>query len=397
MPLKSDVIKDVDNSKVLLTLIAIEILIPSFCGMWLIFYPLYLKEKIMVSSSLVAIIYSTTYILMVLGNNIGGVLGSLKGGFIPLFLGLMVAAAGTLLTCFPSFYATIGFPLYFFGISIASPIASITILKHSPQKMQGTSFMLATRVLPSIPPVLTLTIAGSLYENNLYNVSILIGFLAIVASILLVFMIKEDIEIDKESFEEIRLRDLMKNIAAIRKDLFFTLIIIAYGLEIMSFKGLEWYIPIYAVNYLNIDTLKYGFIVGITSLTIALGSFTSGIIFDFLGPINASLIGWSLLTLTSLLLSVKMEVSYALLLLFLWRFSCWLPRVIPPVMISRKYGRYSVARLSLYNSLMSIFSIPGPLFIIMLLALAPNMPFLIRGLLMIISGLLTTIALKKYL
>ncbi len=51
--------------------------------------------------------------------------------------------------------------------------------------------MLAKRVAPSLPPLITLSLAGYLYENGMYTANILIGIAGLSIAIAMTFLIKE--------------------------------------------------------------------------------------------------------------------------------------------------------------------------------------------------------------
>ena len=157
-------------------LLAINTLYTGLCGMWIMFLPLYASQDLGFSKTALGLLYTASGAAALIGNMAGGMLADGLGRKKTVMVGFSVSAlalAAMLLPGRTPVYT--GFPMFFLAIGLASPAVHALTLESSPQKMQGTLYMLAVRVAPSLPPLATLPLAGYLYEQGMYSLLLVIG------------------------------------------------------------------------------------------------------------------------------------------------------------------------------------------------------------------------------
>jgi len=76
------------------------------------------------------------------------------------------------------------------GSGMETPAKSLFIVEQT-QRGKGLTYMLVQRVLPSIPPALTVLVGAKLYEMGKYDVAVFIGFFGLLISLLLLVFLKD--------------------------------------------------------------------------------------------------------------------------------------------------------------------------------------------------------------
>ena len=365
-----------------LLLLSMNIMVVSLCGMWIMYFPLYASEYLGLSSELIGLIYTLSSISPVIGTMTGGLVADTIGKKKAIAIGftISIASLAAMLTNNAITLCT-GFITYFFGIAFLSPAISVLVLESAPQKIQGTLFMFATRVAPSMPPLVTLPLAGYLYEKGMYTTNILIGIIGLLVAMSMTYFIKEiggSVRKDLGS----TLRWLM-NLAS--KDRVFLVLVLTFGLNWLLIEGLEWYVPIY-LRRIGFGAVEYGLTMGLASLAVAIGALASGGMVDKLGPRIACITGWSLAALASLIFVVAPFLSLAML--FMWKVVGLLPEAVPPTVIARRYSENKTIALSAFNTATRLISIAGPLIIGLISTYHATAPFILRVILLLLSSVL---------
>ncbi len=375
-------------------LLVMNVLYTGLCGMWITYFPLYASERLGLSSRVLGLLYTSSSLTLVIGKLVGGFLADTIGKRICIVIGYLAALLSLAAMMLPSAaLACVGFVAYFLGIGALSPAVAAMILESSPRRAQGTLYMLASRVAPSIPPLVTLPIAGYLYEEGMYRATILVGMLTIAALMSIAMLLREPTS-SKSGRTLIESVKWLGNL--VLRDRLFILLVLAFGLDMLIIEGLEWYIPIY-LRKLGFTAIEYGLTMGLASLAVSIGALASGSMVDRLGPRLASAIGWCLAAIASLLFVFTPTLSLAML--FLWRVIGLLPRAVPPIVIARRYGDSKAMALSAFDVSMMLISMAGPALVGITASISPSLPFILRAVTLALSTtiiLATVPELEKY-
>ena len=372
----------VNNTLNYLLLLSMNVVVVSLCGMWIMYFPLYASEHLKLSSELIGLLYTLSSATPMLGSFIGGFVADVVGkkkailmGFAASLMSLIAMMTGYIMVI------ELGFVMYFFGIAFLSPAVSVLILESSPRKVRGTLYMIAKRVVPSLPPLVTLPLAGYLYENGMYTYNILIGIIGLLLAATMTCFVKESGGSAKRDLISVLiwLRDLVLN------DRVFLVLVITFGLNWLFIEGLEWYIPIY-LKSIGFSAVEYGLTMGLASVAIAIGALASGALVDRLGPRMACVVGWVLAAIASLLFIATPFLSLPMLLA--WKVIGLLPEATPPTVIAQRYRENKTIALSSFNTAASLISVIGPVTIGFIAAYHSSAPFILRALILLISSLL---------
>ncbi|BES80882.1 MFS transporter [Pyrodictium abyssi] len=242
-------------------LLAMNTLYTGLCGMWIMFFPLYASQSLDLSKTTLGLLYTASEAGMLAGTLAGGVLADRLGRKKAMMAGLSASALALAAMLLPGrvpVYA--GFPTYFLAVGLASPAMHALALESSPRRMQGTLYMLAVRVAPSLPPLVTLPLAGYLYEQGMYSLLVAVGVASLVLQLLLATALTETSGAGAGG-----LRPVLRGIG----DRWLLLLVAAYGLDALTSSGLEWYIPAY-MEEAGFTAVEYGAAMGAASLDPAL-------------------------------------------------------------------------------------------------------------------------------
>jgi len=380
------------DSKANYVLLAMNTIYTGLCGMWVMYFPLFAREYLKLGSEIIGVLYTLSSIAAMVGSVVGGFMADAVGRKRCIALGYTISLlalasmllSNTVLTC-------AGFVLYFLGVGMLSPAVAALILESSPQRIQGTLYMLASRVAPSIPPLATLPAAGYLYEKGMYSATIVVGILSIVLLVVITLFLREPASSrsGRTVVESVnRLKDL------VLRDRVFLLLVLAFGLDMLTVEGLEWYIPIY-LRGLGFTAVEYGLTMGLASLAVAVGALASGGMVDKLGPRYASAIGWASAAAISVLFVFAPSLS--LVMLFMWRIAGLLPRAVPPVVVARRYRETKAAALSAFNVSLTLISLAGPVVIGVAASVNAALPFILRASALLLSIVIIWIGTSKEL
>jgi len=383
----------IDSSKTnYVLLLAMNTIYTGLCGMWVTYFPLFVREYLKLDPEIIGVLYTLSSIAAMVGSVVGGFIADAVGRRPCIALGYTVSLlalasmllSNTILMC-------ASFVLYFLGVGMLSPAVAALILESSPQRIQGTLYMLASRVAPSIPPLATLPAAGYLYEKGMYRVTIVIGILSIVLLVVMTLLLREP----APSRSGRTVVEAVKRLKGfVLRDRVFLLLVLAFGLDMLTVEGLEWYIPIY-LKKVGFTAVEYGLTMGLASLAVAVGALASGGMVDRLGPRYASAIGWASAAAISALFVFTPSLS--LIMLFMWRIAGLLPRAVPPVVIARRYRETKATALSAFNASLTLISLAGPVIVGISASTNPALPFVLRATALLLSIVIIWIGTSKEL
>ncbi|WP_180385431.1 MFS transporter [Pyrodictium delaneyi] len=227
-------------------LLAMNTLYTGLCGMWIMFFPLYASQSLGLSKTALGLLYTASEVGILTGNLAGGVLADTLGRKKVLMASLSASAlalASMLLPGRVPVYA--GFPAYFLAVGLGSPAIHALALESSPRRIQGTLYMLAVRVAPSLPPLATLPLAGYLYEQGMYSLLLVIGVATLALQLLLATLLTETETVSVQAGEVSQpVHHVLRRVLRVG-DKWLLLLVAAYGLDMLTSNGLEWYIPVY--------------------------------------------------------------------------------------------------------------------------------------------------------
>jgi hypothetical protein len=138
------------------------------------------------------------------------------------------------------------------------------LVESSTKKQRGLSYMLATRVLPSIPPAMLILVGVSFYVSGLFWLALVLGFLGLSSAVILLAAgLKESPAAPESVQTEI-------SPGGITGSWFLLLLLMAFALDGMSGSGLSWYVPIFVG-----DLELYGLMIAVSTLVIAIAGLDS--------------------------------------------------------------------------------------------------------------------------
>ena len=150
-----------------IALLVMNVAVVSLCGMWIMYFPLYANEYLGLSPQLIGLIFTVSSIGSIVSTVAGGIVAEVLGKRATVAIGILVAMLSVTTMLLNNVYlACLGFTTYFIGLALSSPALHALILDSAPQRAQGTLYMVASRVAPSIPPLVTLPLAGYRYPAN---------------------------------------------------------------------------------------------------------------------------------------------------------------------------------------------------------------------------------------
>ncbi len=265
--------------------------------------------------------------------------------------------------------AVLGYIWMSAGSGLSRPASSMLLVESSPKKQRGLSYMLATRVLPSIPPALLILVGASFYVSGLFWLALVLGFLGLSSVVILLAAgLKESLAVPESVQTEI-------SPGGSTGSWFLLLLLMAFALDGMSASGLSWYVPIFVG-----DLELYGLMIAASTLVIAIAALGAGVLVDRIGTRAAIVSGWTLLAVT---VAVFPFVHQSLEILFLYSIWAGLDMVdisVPPLIIAERYPKEKRASvLGLFSTSTSLASIIGPSMVSFALLLGNSVPFFLKA------------------
>lgn len=363
-------------------------------GFWIMFMPLYFG-KIGFTTGTIALIYTVSSVLTASFYFCGGLIsdkfGRRPSALIGRFLGVLgvffvlLSSVLSLSTYLARFFVLWGFFILWMGSGVRLPATSMILMESSATRHKGRNYMIAERVLPSIPPSVSVLVGASLFLSDHFFVLFLVGFLGLLFSFLMLLPIQETFSPDHQTRG--RRTPTMPKL-----DGFLIFLILAFALDGMSAQGLSWYIPVYLGSN---NVLLYGVLISASTLVIAGFGLISGILIDRYGSGPALVPAWLSLAFTVFLFTTVTTPIQIILLYSVWAALDTIDMSVPPLLISERYPKENRASaLGTFSMIIRSTLFIGPMLSTIVLAINNSAPFWLKSVFNTIAAFLLIIALR---
>ncbi|NHI89697.1 MAG: MFS transporter [Candidatus Thorarchaeota archaeon] len=366
-------------------------------SLWIMFMPYYFVD-VGISSFFIGIIFTAIAVSRAIASLFGGRAADRFGrkpiigiGYVMYTSGIFVILSSLVFVPTSLFLAGVlssaGYMWMAAGSGILRPASSMLLVESSPEKRRGLSYMVSTRVLPSIPPAVLVLIGTSLYLNNQFWLGITLGLFGLV-SVLVLF----SVGLQETHSDSVNISDDISPPPQLRNDWFLLLLIAAFALDGISSSGLSWYVPIF-VGRSNIDL--YGVMISVSTLVIAVSALASGGLVDRIGTQSAIFGGWTLLAVTVVLFPFGTTSLGILVLYSIWAGLDMVDISVPPLAVAERYPKERRASImGVYSMSVSLASMVGPALISFALLLGENVPFYVKAIMNLLGVLLFMLTAK---
>jgi MFS family permease len=399
-----DSILGVDSDKRNLTFMILgNTLLVSVNSIWIMFLPFLFLDWIG-NEFLVGLVFTLAALFRAVTVLLGGRAADEIGRRKVILIGHFILASGPLIllvavsnytasSYIPLVLAILGYSLARAGGGLANPATSMLLVESSPKEKKGLSYMLISRVVPSIPPALLIFIGVFLYESDQFGLALIIGIVGLFGVMgLYAITLRETLtkKTTQKAIIDRRLGGL---------GLAFWLMICAFALDSLSSSGLSWYVPVFLETTgktLTTSVLLYGVMVSSSTLVIAFGALISGWLVDRVGVRTAIVYGWTLLALTVFFFPHFESPLEITLIYSIWAGLDMIDFSVPPLVIEKNYPKEKRASmLGVFSSLTILTGVLGPALISFSLLLGVNTPFYVKAILNLCGAFLFWIAFKS--
>ncbi len=304
------------------------------------------------------------------------------GPFI-IFIAALLIVSNPLLA---GYLAVTGLGVGMIGSGLSRPASSMLLVESSPKKKRGLTYMVVSRVLPSIPPAVLIIVGWWMYAGGLFWLALLIGTAGVMLVVVL-FGVGLRESIDKEKKIEKQKTDLRSDSGL----WLFILLAAAFALDGISSSGLSWYVPLFVV-----DGAIYSALISVSTLVIAGAALVAGILVDKVGTRSAIVIGWTALAVTVVLFPHAVLPLEMLVLYSIWAGLDMVDVSIPALVIAEEYPeevRASV--MGSFSMTVSLLSTIGPALIAIALLLGDAVPFYLKAIMNLMGVGLFILALRN--
>jgi len=352
-------------------------------SLWIMFMP-YFFADVGIVPFYIGIIFTGIAVSRAIASQIGGRAADRLGRKPVINIGFLMYASGILVILLSvSFIPTapllagivsvLGYMWMSAGGGFLRPASSMLLVESSPKKRRGLTYMVTSRVLPSIPPAVLILVGTSLYLSNQFWLALTLGFVGLVCVLVLYAIYLQ--ETHSEPVSKQADADLIQK-PKLRSDWFLILLVAAFALDGISSSGLSWYVPIF-VGRSNLDL--YGVMISVSTLVIAVSALVSGGLVDKIGTRAAIGVGWTLLAITVVLFP----------LYSIWSGLDMVDISVPPLAIAERYPKEKRASImGTYSMSVSLLSMIGPALISFGLLLGDNVPFYMKAIMNFVGVLL---------
>ena len=351
-------------------------------SLWIMFMP-YFFADVGIVPFFIGIIFTVIAVSRAIASQIGGRLADRLGRKPVISIGLVIFTSGILVILASLFFVSstpslsglisaIGYTWMAAGGGFLGPASSMLLVESSPEKRRGLSYMVSTRVLPSIPPAVLILVGTSLYLNNQFWLALTLGFFGLLFVLVLYIVLLQETHSDSISTKQ----DLIEP-PRLRSDWFLILLVAAFVLDGMSSRGLSWYVPIF-VGRSNLDL--YGVMISISTLVIAVSALASGGLVDRFGTRAAIFGGWTLLAVTVFVFPFGTQLLEIIILYSIWAGLDMVDISVPPLAVAERYPKERRASImGTFSMSVSLLSMIGPALVSFALLLGDNVPFYIKA------------------
>lgn len=349
-------------------------------GLWIMFIPLYLSGSGM-SLAEIGIVIGLSTLARAVCQFSGGLLSDRHGRKPLVIAGRCISIGGICAVALSvlqvdkhisaGMLAGIGYLIIYAGSGLRGPATSMILMESSKAKHKGRNYMVAERVLPSLPPALTVLVGSMLYGRGQYGLLVTIGLIGyIFATIVVGFGIEETLTTNGAD-------SYLKRHALLKPDWFLVLLTVAFILDGVSAQGISWYIPIYLED-LGVEF--YGILISSSTVIIALFGLFSGYLVDRCGGRSALIPAWLLLSVVVFLFGLVNDPVLLLSLYCVWVALDTVDTAVPPVLISNHYvNSEGGTRMGWFSSVKSVTLFVGPILSGYLVVLGESFPFYFKA------------------
>ncbi len=364
-------------------------------SLWIMFMP-YFFADVGISTFFIGIIFTGLLVSRATASLFGGRAADRLGRKMVINVGFAIYTSGALIILASLLYfateptltgllSTMGYMWMMVGSGFQRPASSMLLIESSPKKRRGLTYMVTSRVLPSIPPAVLILVGTSLYLNNQFWLALTLGIFGLLAVLLLYIVYLQETHSESVNIQQDTSRSPRP-----RLDGFLILLVAAFALDGISSSGLSWYVPIF-VGRSNLDF--YGVMISVSTLVIAISALISGGLVDRIGIRAAIGVGWSLLAITVVLFPFGTQLFEILILYSVWAGLDMVDMSVPPLAIAERYPKEKRASImGTYSMSVSLLSMIGPALISFGLLLGDNVPFYMKAMMNFVGVLLIIIA-----
>lgn len=364
-------------------------------SLWIMFMP-YFFADVGIAPFFIGIIFTAIAVSRAMASLIGGRVADRLGrkpvisiGFLMYVSGILVILTSLIFVSttplLSGLLSSAGYMWMAAGGGFLRPASSMLLIESSPEKRRGLTYMITTRVLPSIPPAVIILVGTSLYLNNQFWLAISVGFFG-----LLFVLVLFTVGLQETHSGSINEQQDMTPPSRLRSDWFLLLLVAAFALDGISSSGLSWYVPIF-VGRSNLEL--YGAMISVSTLVIAVSALVSGGLVDRFGTRAAIFGGWTLLAVTVVIFPFGTQPLEILFLYSIWAGLDMVDISVPPLAVAERYPKESRASImGVYSMSVSLVSMIGPALISFALLLGENVPFYVKATMNLIGVVLFIIA-----
>ncbi|MFW9919457.1 MAG: MFS transporter [Candidatus Thorarchaeota archaeon] len=275
------------------------------------------------------------------------------------------------------------------------PAASMLLVESSQKQKKGRSYMIATRVIPSIPAAILVLIGSELYFSGTtlltgyFSLALIIGFEGLIAVVAVFGILLQEslLSIPSDAHPKSHTNTWKMHTG------FFLIMVVTFSLDALSSSGLSWYVSI-AVR--SIDEKLYGYMTSISTLIIAIAALGAGEVVDRLGTKAALAVGWGLLALTVGIFPLFHDPLWVLVLYAIWTGLDMMDVSIPPLVFEERYPKEARATaLGTFSTAVELGSIIGPALMSFTLLFGDAMPFFMKAVMNLIGVFLFMYGIRK--
>ena len=276
----------------------------------------------------------------------------------------------------------------------ARPASSMLLVESSQQKRKGRSYMIATRVIPSIPAAILVLIGSELYFSGSsvftghFSLALIVGFEGLVAVVAVFAILLRESHLSTDVAQPKKPSNAWKMHTG-----FFLVMVIAFSLDALSSNGISWYVSL-AVR--PIDEKLYGYMTSLSTVVIAISALGAGEVVDRVGTKAAIAIGWGFLALTVWLFPLVQDPLWILVLYAIWTGLDMMDVSIPPLVFEERYPKEARATaLGTFSTVVQLVSIVGPVLMGFAYLFGDAIPFFMKAIMNLAGALLFVYGIRK--
>ncbi len=277
----------------------------------------------------------------------------------------------------------------------ARPASSMLLVESSKKQRRGRSYMIATRVIPSIPAAILVLIGNELYFSGStlftgqFSLALIIGFEGLVAVVaVFAILLRESHQSTEDSVQPKGSANAWRMHTG-----FFLMMVVAFSLDALSSNGISWYV---SLSVRSVDEKLYGYMTSISTIIIAVSALGAGEVVDRLGTRAALVIGWGVLAFTVGIFPLVQDPLWILILYAIWTGLDMMDVSIPPLVFEERYSKEARATaLGTFSTAVQLGSVVGPALMSFAFLFGDAMPFFVKAMMNLTGALLFVYGIQK--